>query len=268
MSKKRTHADTLPAPTHPLLKPVHTRRIVKRKLSAPEASSNNDSDSSADTSGPSISEASTLFSTDGSYSTRRSSDTEQSEPSDGDGDSESSELAESSEDTDTASESNEDMSEEDGESESENSSVITTVRVGKKPEMRRQQWAPGLDGEAEEGGQPLKERLKAFLPQIAAANMELEEEKAAGVLDERSLEQANEGDDVDGQYIEMNLGLGVLEERDPNAESSNSSEDEEADNRDPMQDFEGSLPRDKNVMARLLGRNRRTDKVGIQEVDS
>lgn len=204
MSKKRTHAETVPTPAHPLLKPVHTRRIVKRKLSAPEASSGSDSDSSASTSGPSISEASALFSTDGSYSTKRSSDTEQSEPSDGDSDAESSDLAESSEDTDTASESeDEDMFEENGESESENSSVITTVRVGKKPEMRRQQWAPGLDGEAEEGGLPLKERLKAFLPQIAAANVELEKEKAAGVLEERSLEQLSEGNNVDEPYIEM-----------------------------------------------------------------
>ncbi|KAI9318956.1 hypothetical protein BX666DRAFT_1876130 [Dichotomocladium elegans] len=64
-------------------------------------------------------------------------------------------------------------------------------------------------------------RVQAFLPQLQSANEELKK-KNPEALDIEKL------DDEKGQYIEMNLGLGVFEEK-RNADSSN-SEDESSDN--------------------------------------
>ena len=57
---------------------------------------------------------------------------------------------------------------------------------------------------------PLLSRLGAFLPQLRAANAELDSSIAAGQISDKCIE--NVGSDEE-QYIEMNLGLGVLEEK-------------------------------------------------------
>ncbi|EMD32447.1 hypothetical protein CERSUDRAFT_126841 [Gelatoporia subvermispora B] len=68
----------------------------------------------------------------------------------------------------------------------------------------------------------LLERVQAFLPQLAASNAELS----------RRVQEDPESVDIenveeDEQYIEMNLGLGVLESRKDGAASSSDSEDED-----------------------------------------
>ncbi|KAE8149401.1 hypothetical protein BDV25DRAFT_130401 [Aspergillus avenaceus] len=54
-------------------------------------------------------------------------------------------------------------------------------------------------------------RLSAFLPQIKNANEELQREIDAGRAKDLRLDEVDDQDD--SQYIEMNLGLGVLEEK-------------------------------------------------------
>ena len=54
----------------------------------------------------------------------------------------------------------------------------------------------------------LTSRLNTFLPTLAAANAQLDEERKKGILGARDIEGVN-----GGKYIEMNLGLGVLEEK-------------------------------------------------------
>ena len=56
----------------------------------------------------------------------------------------------------------------------------------------------------------LQARLDDLLPQMHAANQELEVEKQKGTVGKRNIEQL---DDDKEAHIEMNLGLGVLEEQ-------------------------------------------------------
>jgi hypothetical protein len=57
--------------------------------------------------------------------------------------------------------------------------------------------------------------------------------------------------------VMQDLGLGVLEEKDPNAEESEESESDE--------DMEHS-EKEKDVLAKLMGRESKKDGVVIQEV--
>jgi len=56
----------------------------------------------------------------------------------------------------------------------------------------------------------LQERLQSLLPALAASNAELEDLARSGDLQGRRLEDVDEDD---GQYVQMELGLGVLEEK-------------------------------------------------------
>lgn len=55
----------------------------------------------------------------------------------------------------------------------------------------------------------LAKRLDSFIPRLAAANVQLEQEREKGILGDRNIEAIGE----EGRYIEMNLGLGVLEQK-------------------------------------------------------
>jgi len=93
-------------------------------------------------------------------------------------------------------------------------------------------------------GSPVVSRIPEFLAAMEAANKELEAERAAGTLAGRCLEIDDVKDEADDtQYIEMNLGLGVLEER--NGDTSTSSESE------------SSNDASEEVMDKLMG-NRKT----------
>ncbi|GKZ29641.1 hypothetical protein AbraIFM66950_005795 [Aspergillus brasiliensis] len=104
----------------------------------------------------------------------------------------------------------------------------------------------------------LLSRLSAFLPQMKSANERLEQEIAAGRAKDVRLELDGDDDDdeeMEGKrYIEMNLGLGVLEEKRP-------GDDDEEDNVETKagQDNQHVLPerpksgKDSNVLDTLMG---------------
>ncbi|KAI5811104.1 hypothetical protein DFH27DRAFT_605210 [Peziza echinospora] len=53
-------------------------------------------------------------------------------------------------------------------------------------------------------------RISQFLPQLQAANQALQEDISSGKIDEKRIENVGKDEET---YIEMNLGLGVFEER-------------------------------------------------------
>ncbi|KAL2048299.1 hypothetical protein N7G274_000210 [Stereocaulon virgatum] len=82
----------------------------------------------------------------------------------------------------------------------------------------------------------LQSRLNELLPKMRSANQELEVERAEGRLGERDIENLDEEEGEEGRgYIEMNLGLGVLEERGEGSESDGSQVDK-ANNKDGGRD--------------------------------
>ncbi|KAI4628475.1 hypothetical protein J4E83_003025 [Alternaria metachromatica] len=162
-----------------------------------------------------------------------------------------SELSESSEEpsSDESSSEEEDDDGEDTEMEleepqSQDGVVNLRANRGTKPIMRL--------GD-EDLGPDIRGFLKDFLPQLKAANEELEAQKKAGTL--KSLETV-EGQDEGEPYIEMDLGLGVLEEKDPNADSD----------KDSASDAEDS-DKEKDVLGKLMGREKR-DPASIEVVQN
>ena len=106
---------------------------------------------------------------------------------------ESSDLSESSEEPSDLSSSEDDESTEmDVEAPKEPEVVNLRVNRGQKPTYR-------LD--EEEFGPDIRSFLKDFLPQLKAANEELEAERKQGTLKKREIDAVNEGEDK--QYIEM-----------------------------------------------------------------
>ncbi|KAJ5553272.1 hypothetical protein N7494_002650 [Penicillium frequentans] len=92
-----------------------------------------------------------------------------------------------------------------------NTSSIPNISGRPKPQIHRMK-----------GNSELLARLSAFLPQMKSANEELEKDIAAGkdvVMDD---------EDENKDYIEMNLGLGVLEEKRDKGDASGDEADDEA----------------------------------------
>lgn len=147
----------------------------------------------------------------------------------------------------------------------------------------------------------LQSRLSSFLPSLAAANQELEYERREGRLGERDIE--NLGEDGEGAYIQMvcplilptcsftaaqslnhwsstdiiqDLGLGVLKEKhSPDSDtdsvssmssssSSSSSPDSDIEQDDTSKEARG---KEKDVLRKLMGRERNSDRPVIQVVD-
>ncbi len=88
---------------------------------------------------------------------------------------------------------------------------------------------------------------------MQAANQRLEEERVEGRLADRDIE--NVGEDQDG-YIEMDLGLGVLEEK--------GKENLAIEVKAEGEDEESSQGEERDVLGRLMGKSR--EKLGIQIV--
>ena len=147
---------------------------------------------------------------------------------------------------------------------------ITNLRIGKKPRIRAMQGRRDMLN--------LRERLSKFLPQMALANAEVEEQRQQGTWDGQGMEDVDENRD-DG-YIEMvqshqtsdskhpltftlqNLGLGVLEQKDQEMSDSTSGSASGNDEANAKHDTKES------VMARLMGSLAGQDKVGIEEMDT
>ncbi|KAI5840150.1 hypothetical protein DFP73DRAFT_559003 [Morchella snyderi] len=105
----------------------------------------------------------------------------------------------------------------------------------------------------------LLSRLNAFLPAISAANRDLEGEIAAGTIAQRDIENVSEKEEA---YIEMNLGLGVLKQIDPDNPDESESESE-SDSEDSDAETKAG---EKDILGKLLQRPAR-GKPGIQEVE-
>ncbi|KAL4768582.1 hypothetical protein BDW60DRAFT_197147 [Aspergillus nidulans var. acristatus] len=124
---------------------------------------------------------------------------------------------------------------------------ITSLPARRKPDIRR------IEQESS-----LLNRLSAFLPQMKSANEDLEREIAAGRAKDIRLDDVDEGSDGqrDGQYIEMNLGLGVLEEKRPG----------DQDERDVSESHGQS--EDTDLLDRLLGKEKTSPsaKPSIQDL--
>ncbi|KAL9086468.1 MAG: hypothetical protein Q9165_007084 [Trypethelium subeluteriae] len=129
---------------------------------------------------------------------------------------------------------------------------ITNLRIGKKPRIKAMQGRRTMLN--------LRERLDKFLPRMALANEEIEEQRRHGLLDGQGLE--NVDDDEDECYIEMDLGLGVLEHKDQGMSDDSSSSSSSSDSEDELKQSSK-----KNILAKLMGYPREQEKVGIEEMD-
>ncbi|KAF1949837.1 hypothetical protein CC80DRAFT_251772 [Byssothecium circinans] len=163
----------------------------------------------------------------------------------------SSEVSESSEEP--SDESSEDSQEEDEDATPAEEAVVNLrANKGKKPVMKLAE---------EEKGDDIRQFLKDFLPKLKAANEELEAQRAAGTLqtseitDEKDAE--GQGDDEE-QYIELNLGLGVLEAKDADASDASDSENGE-------EVGDGTAETDR--LGKLMGREKAEAVTSIQVVD-
>ncbi|KAI6833600.1 hypothetical protein KC367_g2439 [Hortaea werneckii] len=144
-------------------------------------------------------------------------------------------------------------------SDSEGEDGVHTIGGPKKPQMNGQA--------STESARDLQSRLSAFLPQLAAANQQLETDGGG-----HSIEDVEDGE----QHIEMNLGLGVLEEkRDDGSSSSEESSDEDEVMRDEGGDASASAgagkqghdSKETHVLEKLKGERHHDDpKGGIQEI--
>ncbi|GES59133.1 hypothetical protein ATEIFO6365_0003041300 [Aspergillus terreus] len=93
-------------------------------------------------------------------------------------------------------------------------------------------------------------RISAFLPQMKNANDELQREIEAGRAKEIRLDEVD--DQNEGQYIEMNLGLGVLEEKRQGDDSSDNASDEDLAKKTSAGTNADSRT-DSNVLGKLMG---------------
>ncbi|KAF9700522.1 hypothetical protein EKO04_001895 [Ascochyta lentis] len=169
---------------------------------------------------------------------------------------ESSELSESSEEPSdlSSSEDEDENAHVDVETPKEPEVVNLRANRGKKPTYKLDQ---------EEFGPDIRTFLKDFLPQLKAANEELEAQRKEGTLKKREIDTVDAEEDE--QYIEMNLGLGVLKMKDAD-NSSDSSSDSDNDSDSEMDDVEDTA-KEKDVLGKLMGQEKTKEAAGIQEVN-
>lgn len=175
------------------------------------------------------------------HSTRSTPATEPSPlaPADSDSNSESSSSDDSTSEDDTS---------EEEDDEEEERTTPTTVPTRTKPIMSATNT---------EGAGDLKSRLAAFLPQLAASNQKLEELKQKGEL--KGFEDVEEGKD----YIEMDLGLGVLEEKNAGQQQQQQQDDGESEEREG----EGKEKEEVDVLRKMMGIKTGNKPVGISEIE-
>lgn len=150
-------------------------------------------------------------------------------------DNESSSEAESSSDHDSTSE------------EEDNNNDIPTLKPGVKPDFSSARKLTA-------GAPSLQDRLKSFLPQLAEANSKLAKDGTNAF----SMEDVGE----DEPHIEMDLGLGVLEEK-----REGESEDEDEGNGEMEGEERERKTKEKDVMSELMGRKGEDNLTkGIEEV--
>ncbi len=207
--QKRSHADALSEPSSTLEHSEECQsRLIRRRISAesglrrqnPErqGSVSSSSSSSSSSSFRSVSEASALIPTDDPAdpeSVTSSSETATEEDSADD-------LASDASSGDASSES---PSDSNSHSESEGGTEVAEQKSDAGLTSLPVMLKPAMDSaeEAADKAKLLRLRLTAFLPQLAAANEELEVDRAEGRLAEKQLDVLREGEET---YIEM-VGL-------------------------------------------------------------
>ena len=154
------------------------------------------------------------------------------------------ETASSSADSDSDDASTSDSDSDSEEDASEEEEEIATLKPGVKPDFSRARAIAS-------GAPSLEDRLKAFLPQLAEANSRLQK----GGEGEYSMEVVGE----DEPHIEMDLGLGVLEET--NGDGRSESDEEEGEEKGEG----GRKRKEKDVMGELMGK-KENQTAGIEEV--
>ncbi|PKX94153.1 NOPCHAP1/New4 family protein [Aspergillus novofumigatus IBT 16806] len=182
----------------------------------------------------------------------------------------SSESEDDDEDDDyTSSSGSDDDSDSDGDGEDEDQeadyssdqasragSSLPRIPAQQKPRIHRMTKEPDL-----------LSRLSAFLPKLKSANEDLQREIAAGRGKDLQLDEV---ENQEGQYIEMNLGLGVLEEK--HADGSTSTDEEIGDGRESANDEDAAeldtkLQKDSDILDKLMGKKKSSDqKPTIQEL--
>ncbi|KAI9703174.1 MAG: hypothetical protein M1836_007739 [Candelina mexicana] len=178
-----------------------------------------------------------------------SDDGNDDDESDNDSDSSTSSSSSDSSSSDSGTDSSSDS--DDSSSDIPSVSPIINLPLLKKPKIAT----------SNPQGSHLLSRVLDLLPQMAAANAELEEDRAAGRLEEKNIESL---EDEDGDaHIEMNLGLGVLEEQPPDS----LLDGEELVSRDTKpNDNERSLQEQEvDIVGKLLRRPK--SKPNIEEVN-
>ena len=108
--------------------------------------------------------------------------------------------------------------------------LIAPVKPGNQTESKARNWSGGL---TRENGTTLKSRLDKLLPEMREANEELEVERREGRLGERDIEVLGEGSKG---YVEMELGLGVLEEKKEGEGEAEEGEKGEGSDADRVED--------------------------------
>ncbi|KAG5294730.1 hypothetical protein I7I48_11382 [Histoplasma ohiense] len=120
-------------------------------------------------------------------------------------------------------------------------------------------------------GSTLRSRLASFLPELRAANEVLEKKMATENVAGVELDCSDDRE-VDGQYIEMNLGLGVLEEQGNDADSDADTYNETTISYDEDESTQSaSIPHPKpqqntSVMNVLMGNKPENQRPTIEEV--
>lgn len=110
----------------------------------------------------------------------------------------------------------------------------------------------------------LQNRLTAFLSQMADADTKLQSMKANGTLGQAQLDNV---DDEDERYIEMNLGLGVLEEK--RADDASAVSDSETESEAESTNSEARTHKDTRRLGKLMGDSHDSSvRPGIVEVDT
>ncbi|KAJ5620647.1 hypothetical protein N7510_004631 [Penicillium lagena] len=200
----------------------------------------------------------------------------------------------SSSDDEPTSSSGSSSSESESESESENENQpphTTTITTNNPATASAEPPIPNITGRPKpqirrvDGDSGLLSRLSSFLPQMKDANESLQKDIAAGragdvvldsSLDRRGSEDEDDEDEDEdmeegdgrgeekwqGQYIEMNLGLGVLEEK----REDGSASEESPDSRHAAKTT-SAAPKDSNVLGKLMKtKQSSTEKPTIEEM--
>ncbi|KAJ5728955.1 uncharacterized protein N7483_003463 [Penicillium malachiteum] len=179
-----------------------------------------------------------------------------SAPKDEDSDytSSSGSSCDSSSEDDSSEDENGSIHHENRTSSSATSSSIPHVHGRPKPRIRKM-----------EGNSELLARLSAFLPKMKSANEDLEKEIAEGRGKDVVLDEVDDGKD----YIEMNLGLGVLEEkRGENGDSSGDERDHEGMD-GVKSDKKSNMDEDSDILGKLMGHGGKdldADKPSIEDL--